>query len=103
MSAKLKLENVLVVRSVRNVTNRQTNCTVANIEKSIAAASKQLAAISTLRQLGVFEGMSDSLKEIAVLREKYPEATLDEIADMLNISKSGANHRFAKLIELAKK
>lgn len=103
MSAKLKLENVLVVRSVRNVTNRQTNCTVANIEKSIAAASKQLQAITTLRQMGVFEGLSDSLKEIALLREKYPEANLDEIADMLNISKSGANHRFAKLIELAKK
>ena len=102
MSAKLNLENVLVARSVRNASNRQTNCTVANIEKSIAAASKQLQAIATLRQTGVFDGLSDNLKDIATLREKYPEANLDEIADMLHISKSGANHRFAKLIELAK-
>lgn len=103
IKAKLELENVLVVRSVRNDSNRQTNCTFANIEKSIAASSKQLAAIATLRQMGVFDGLTDSLKEIALLREKYPESNLDEIADMLNISKSGANHRFAKLIELAKK
>ena len=102
MAAKLNLENVLVARSVRNASNRQTNCTVANIEKSIAAASKQLQAITVLRQMGVFDGLSDNLKEIALLREKYPEANLDEIADMLHISKSGANHRFAKLIELAK-
>ena len=100
-SAKLQLENVIVVRSVRNVANRQMNCTVANIEKAVAAASKQLAAIETLRQKGLFEGLPDNLKEIALLREKYHDANLDEIADMLSISKSGANHRFAKLIELA--
>ena len=103
MTAKLKLELVLVARSVRNDSNRQTNCTVANIEKSIAAASKQLQAIATLKSMGVFDGLADNLKEIALLREKYPESTLDEIADMLHISKSGANHRFAKLIELSKK
>lgn len=102
-TAKLKLENVIVLRSVRNAANRQMNCTVANIEKSVAAASKQLQAINILRQKGLFDGLPDNLKEIALLREKYKEANLDEIADMLKISKSGANHRFAKLIELAKK
>lgn len=102
-SARLKLENVIVMRSVRNVANRRSNCTYANIEKAVAAASKQLQAIETLKQKGIFEGLPDNLKEIALLREKYKEATLDEIADMLKISKSGASHRFAKLIELAKK
>ena len=102
-SAKLKLENVIVVRSVRNVANRQKNCTVANIEKSVVAASKQLQAIKTLRQKGLFDSLPDNLKDIAFLREQHDDATLDEIADMLHISKSGANHRFAKLIELANK
>ena len=103
MSAKLKLENVIVARSLRNDENRRMNCTLANIDKVIAASAKQLNAIAILRQKGVFSTLPDSLKEIAELREKYPEANLDEIADMLNISKSGANHRFAKLIELAKR
>ncbi len=96
----LKLENVLVARSVRNVANRQSNCTVANIEKAVAAASKQLDAIQTLRQRGAFDGLPDSLKQIAVCREQNPEATLDEIAALLHISKSGANHRFARLLDL---
>ena len=102
-SAKLALENVIVLRSVRNVANRRMNCNLANIDKAVAAASKQLQAIETLRQKGLFDGLPDNLKEIALLREKYHDANLDEIADMLNISKSGANHRFAKLIELASK
>ena len=102
MSAKLKLENIIAARSLRNDVNRRNNCTMANIDKAVAAAAKQLQAITVIKQKGLFDGLADTLKEIANLREKYPEATLDEIADMLNISKSGANHRFAKLIELAK-
>ena len=103
VSAKLKLENVIVARSLRNDANRLSNCTMANIDKAIAAAAKQIEAINIIRQKGLFDALPDSLKEIAYLREKYPEATLDEIADMLNISKSGANHRFAKLIEVSKR
>ena len=103
MSAKLKLENVIVARSIRNDANRQRNCTIANIEKAVVAASKQIEAIALIRQKGLFEALPDALKEIAVLREKYPDSNLDEIADMLNISKSGASHRFAKIIELSKK
>lgn len=103
MSAKLKLENVIAARSIRNDANRQRNCTIANIEKAVAAAAKQLNAINVIKQKGLFDALPDALKDIAVLREKYPDANLDEIADMLNISKSGANHRFAKIIELSKK
>ena len=103
MSAKLKLENVIAARSIRNDANRQRNCTIANIEKAVVAASKQIDAIAVLRQKGMFDALPESLKEIATLREKYPDANLDEIADMLCISKSGANHRFAKIIELSKK
>ena len=102
VSAKLKLENILAIRSFRNNVNRQNNCTVANIGKTVAASSKQLLAITTIKQKGLYDGLPDNLKEIAMLREKYPEASLDEIADMLSISKSGVNHRFTKLIELAK-
>ena len=100
-SAKLELENVIVIRSVRNDVNRQSNCEFANIEKTVAASAKQLQAIELLRSSGRFDLLSDSLKQIALLREEDREATLEEIAAKLHISKSGANHRFAKLIELA--
>lgn len=100
-SAKLRLENVIVARSVRNGINRQNNCEVANIEKTVAASARQLSAIAALRRLNRFDELPDNLKEIALLREEDPEATLEEIADRLHISKSGANHRFAKLIQIA--
>ena len=99
--AKFTLEDVIISRSVRNQINRQQNCDMANIGKTVTAAGKQLEAIARLRQMGVFDGLPDQLKDAALLREKFKEATLDEIADMLGISKSGANHRFAKLIELS--
>ena len=101
--AAFTLNNVIISRSMRNDTNRKKNCDIANIGKTVDAAGKQLNAISTLRQMGMFDALPDQLKDIALLREKYPEATLDEIADMLSISKSGASHRFAKLIELSQR
>ncbi len=101
VNAKLKLENIIITRSVRNAANRQRNCTVANIDKTLDASAKQQKAIALLRRKGLFDGLPDSLKEIAIFREQNPEATLDEVATALGISKSGANHRFAKLIELS--
>lgn len=98
---RLKLENVIIGRSMRNNANRQSNCISANIEKSVVASEKQLAAIARLRSTGVFDTLSDQLKDIARIRQEFPEANLDEIAARLNISKSGASHRFAKIIELA--
>ncbi len=100
-SAKFELENIRVMRSIRNDANRQSNCTVANIEKAVAAAARQLEAIALLRKKGLFDTLPDNLREIALAREEYPEATLEEIAARLHISKSGASHRFAKLSEIA--
>ena len=101
--AKFELENVKISRSMRNKSNRETNCITANIGKTVTAAGKQLEAIATLKKMGAFDGLPDQLKDVAKLREQYHEATLDEIADMLHISKSGANHRFNKLIELSQR
>lgn len=99
--SRLKLDNVILGRSVRNKINRQNNCSVANIDKTVEAAQKQLSAIALLKQVGAYGNLPQSLKDAAEIRSANPEATLDEIAALLKISKSGANHRFAKIIELA--
>lgn len=98
---RLKLDNIIAGRSVRNKINRQNNCSVANIDKTIGAAQKQLHAIAVLRQNGVYSNLPQQLKDVAEAREDNHEATLDEIAAALKISKSGASHRFARIIELA--
>lgn len=103
MRAKLKLENVIIGRSLRNTANRQRNCISANIDKSVNAGIRQLEAISTLRKNGGLEQLPQGLKEAAELREQLPEATLDELAVRLGISKSGINHRLSKIVELAER
>lgn len=101
MANRLQLEKIIIERSVRNDANRQSNCIAANIDKAVDASAWQLKAISVLKQNGKFDMLPDKLKEIAAVREEFPEASLDEIAKRLKISKSGANHRFAKLKELS--
>ena len=101
--SKFALDDVIISRSLRNTSNRQTNCDLANASKTVTAAGKQLEAIAALKRMGLFDALPDSLKDVARLREDNETATLDEIADMLRISKSGASHRFAKLIELSQR
>ncbi len=101
ISAKMKLENVIIGRSLRNTANRQSNCISANIDKSVNASEKQLENILIIRKHGKFETLAEPLKEIATKREENPEATLEEIAKMVGVSKSGANHRFTKIAETA--
>ena len=101
VSAKMKLENVIIGRSLRNTANRQSNCISANIDKSVNASEKQLENIATIRSCNKFETLAEPLREIAQKREEFPEATLEEIAKMIGVSKSGANHRFIKIAEIA--
>ncbi|MBR2966315.1 MAG: DNA-binding protein WhiA [Clostridia bacterium] len=101
MSAKLKLENIIIGRSIRNTANRQRNCIEANIEKAVLASERQLSAIAELKRKGLYQSLPQSLKDVAEIRQEFPEANLDEIASRLGISKSGANHRLARLIQLS--
>ncbi len=101
MSAKLKLENIIVGRSVRNTANRQSNCINANLDKAVLASGKQLEAIAKLRANGKFATLADGLMQIALAREEMPEATIEQLADRLGISKSGASHRLKRLTALA--
>ena len=52
-----------------------------------------------------FEKLADGLREVALARIAYPEATLKELGDALTppVGKSGVNHRLRKLSEIAEK
>lgn len=97
----LEFENVRAYRDTRNYANRTRNCDMANIEKSNNAARKQVAEMEYL--LSHIKGdLPQHLYETAAVRLRYPEATLTELADILGVGKSGANHRIQKLLEIAK-
>ncbi len=101
--ALMNLENVRILKEMRNSINRQVNCEAANINKTVTAASKQIEDILYIKNRTGFSGLSDGLEEIATLRIEYPEASLKELGALLSqpIGKSGVNHRLRKLSVLA--
>lgn len=101
--ALMDLENVRILKEMRNQVNRQVNCEAANISKTVAAASKQIDDIIYIRDHVGLGDLADGLEDIARIRIEYPEASLKELGDMLlpPIGKSGVNHRLRKLSIIA--
>lgn len=99
----LNFEEIRVVRDTRNNINRLVNCETANLNKTINASVEQIKQIEYLKEKRQFGKLSKSLKEIANVRIKNPDATLVELGQMLEepIGKSGVNHRLKKICEIA--
>ena len=92
-----------VEKDLRNGVNRRVNCETANLTKVVDASMEQIAAIRRLEESGKLDELPVKLRQTAGLRLENPEATLTELAEMLDppVSKSALNHRMRKLIELA--
>lgn len=101
--ALMDLENVRILKEMRNQVNRQVNCETANINKTVIAASKQIEDIIFIRDNIGFGDLAEGLEDIARLRIQYPDASLKELGAMLTptIGKSGVNHRLRKLSMIA--
>ncbi len=100
----MELENVRILKEMRNGVNRRINCEMANINKTVSASVKQIEDITYIKEHIGFSELSDGLREIAELRLEYPEASLLELGKMLTVpvGKSGVNHRLRKLSQIAK-
>lgn len=101
----MDLENIRIVRDVRNSVNRKVNCEAANINKTVNAAVRQMEDIRYLESVRRLETLPDGLADIAMLRLANPDASLKELGEMLvpPVGKSGVNHRLRKLSQLAEK
>lgn len=91
------------LKNIRNTANRQYNCELANIDRTVSASEQQRAAIRRLVEKRGLEGIPPELRELARLRLDNPEMSLRELSESLSepISRSGVNHRLKKLMELA--
>jgi len=87
----LKLHDQIALRSVRNTSNRRANCDTANISKQIAAARRQIEAIKKLAII------PQELKATAASRLENPEASYEELAQILGISKSAVVRNLNRL------
>ncbi len=101
--ALMNLENVRILKDMRNQINRGVNCEAANIQKTVNAARKQVADIELIRDTIGFDELPAHLKEIAILRLENPDTPLKELGTLLDppVGKSGVNHRLRKLSEIA--
>ncbi len=105
-------EDVRIEKDSRNYANRMANCDIANGEKSIKAAKKQLKDIAYLNEHYGLLKLSPRLMDAVILRNSYPDDSLSELSERSEevigryISKSGLSHCFndlARLVEGLKK
>ncbi len=104
-TARLSLENVRIMKDLKNQTNRLTNCDNNNIERAVHSAAQQSEDIRFLaRELG-FDHLPEWAREIASLRLENPEASLTELGALCDppIGKSGVNSRLRRLADMARR
>jgi len=99
----MQFENERIVKEMRNSINRRVNCETANISKTVNAAAKQISDIEKIRDRIGFSNLPENLREMAIVRMEYPDASLKELGQYLvpPVGKSGVNHRLRKLGEIA--
>ena len=104
LNAMLAFEDLRIMRDMRNSVNRLVNCDTANLKKTASAAAKQIEDIELIDEKHGLDSLPEKLATLARFRLKHPELSLKELAMQVPdgpISKSGVNHRFKKLKEIA--
>jgi DNA-binding protein WhiA len=97
----LDFETARVGSEVRNRLNRLLNADEANLARTVRAADRQLQAINALEAGGGLQRLPEGLRAAATQRKLQPEADLDTLAGALGVSRSAANHRLRRIVELA--
>lgn len=99
----LELENVRILKEMRNNVNRLVNCETANLSKTVNAAVRQAECIKLIQKEIGLQRLPKNLREIAEIRLAFPDESLKELGQMLTppVGKSGVNHRLRKIEKIA--
>lgn len=100
----LRVENELIVSSIKEGVNRRVNCETANLRKITMAAQGQIHDILLIEEEMGLARLAPSLREIAEVRLRYPELSLAELGahTVPPISKSAAYHRISRIASIAR-
>ena len=98
-----QIENIRIMKEMRNNVNRLVNCETANLSKTVNAAVRQVESIKLIQEKIGLKRLPKNLQEVAELRLSYPDESLKELGEMLNppVGKSGINHRLRKIEKIA--
>ncbi len=103
MQSAMEIMNIKIIKEVRSNINRSVNCETANIERTVKASTKQTEDIKLIFDRIGEDKLSEDLREIALLRLENPDMSLRDLGMLVvpHISRSGVNHRFERIAELA--
>lgn len=101
----LEMQNNLAMREIRNNCNRQSNCFISNLDKTIKTSNLQLVAINYIIDHYSIDYLDDNLKEVALARIANPDISLNDLRLVLNnkLSRAGIKYRLDKIIEIYEK
>lgn len=101
--AMFKLQNIKIVKDMRNKVNRIVNCETANLSKTVDAAVKQVENILIIQKTIGISKLPENLQELALLRLENEDISLKELGEKMHppLGKSGVNHRFKKIEKIA--
>ena len=104
--ALFQFEDARIMKDMRNSVNRLVNCETANLNKTVIASMRQLENILLIEEKLGLDQLPEKLRELAIIRKQHPDVNLKELGELIpsgSVSKSGINHRFRKLDEIAEK
>ncbi|MBQ4071678.1 MAG: DNA-binding protein WhiA [Clostridia bacterium] len=102
-TAAFDVMNEMIRGEFLNNANRAANCVTRNIDKSVAASQRQLAALKALEAHGLLSSLPEELERTARLRLAHHDKSLYQLSMIAvpKISKSGLAHRLGKIMQIA--
>ena len=99
----LALENVRVVKSVKNDVNRRVNAEIANQARSCGAAADQVGLIDRLERERGLSSLPPALRELCDVRREHPDLSMRDLGACFDppLSKSAVYHRVLRLEAIA--
>ncbi|WP_300357639.1 DNA-binding protein WhiA [Fusobacterium sp.] len=95
-----KYEETTMMKDLKNKTIREMNWEVANETKTLNTGIRQIKQINYIGAKMGINNLTPVLEEVAFLRLQNPESSLQELAEMIGISKSGIRNRFRRIEEI---
>ncbi len=101
----LKMEDVRILKEMRNDVNRQVNCDLANVTKTLRASEEQIENIEYLLMNINPKVLPERVKAVARARLENPELSLKELGESLTppLSKSTVYRSLKKVTDMAEK
>lgn len=99
-------EDKRIKRDYNNYANRMINCDIANEEKALRTAAKQLEDIAYLDKNYGLINLKERLIDAIVLRNTYPDDSLSQLSEKSEellgryISKSGLSHCYRDISQM---